>query len=120
MLSNEIVYKVLWVDDDKDIVKGTQLDAEEYGIQLDHYSNWEEAEIALKSNFKEYTAIILDANCQIKPNEPIKEWFITTVLPSLTGMFGENKRYIPWYILSAGTMDNFSFGMRSRIGIGII
>lgn len=113
MLSNEIVYKVLWVDDDKDIVKGTQLDAEEYGIQLDHYSNWEEAEIALKSNFKEYTAIILDANCQIKPNEPIKEWFITTVLPSLTGMFGENKRYIPWYILSAGTMDNFSFIVKS-------
>lgn len=113
MMTNEITYKVLWVDDQEEIVESTKLDADEYGIELDHYSNWQEAEVALKKDFEEYSAIILDAFCQINPNEGTKEEFITSVLPSITGLFGEKKKYIPWYILSAGTMDNFSFVVKS-------
>lgn len=104
----EIIYKVLWVDDEDEIVEGTKQDADEYGIKLDHYSNWQDAEVALKSNFEDYTAIILDAYCKIKPSEDIKDVFISAVLPSLARICGEKKKFIPWYILSAGTMDNFS------------
>ena len=86
---------------------GTQQDADEYGIELDRYSNWQDAEVALTSNFEDYSAIILDANCKIKPTESIKEEFITAVLPSLTRIFGEKQKMIPWYILSAGTMRYF-------------
>lgn len=104
----DITYKVLWVDDQKEIVESTKLDADKYGIELDHYSNWQEAETALENNFEDYTAIILDAYCQIKPTENIKEEFINAVLPSLSKAFGRKQKFIPWYILSAGTMNLFS------------
>ena len=107
-MTDEIIYKVLWVDDDQTIVKGTQIDADAYGIELDHYSNWQEAEVALKNNFDDYTAIILDAFCQISPNEDIQEGFIHVVLPSLATLFGEKHKFLPWYILSSGTMSGFS------------
>ena len=104
----EIEYKVLWVDDDLSIVSATKLDAEDYNIILDHYSNWEEAEIALKRDFEEYSAIILDANCKIKKSDIEQEEFITAILPSLLSIFGEKQRTIPWYLLSAGTMSMFN------------
>ncbi len=104
----DITYKVLWVDDQEEIVESTKLDADKFGIELDHYPNWQEAEVALRNNFEDYTAIILDAFCQINPGENIKDVFISAVLPSITRICGEKKKFIPWYILSAGTMDNFS------------
>jgi len=103
-----MTYRVLWVDDDKSIIKSTKQDADEYGIILDHYTNWQEAEVALKNNFDDYSAIILDAFCKISPTEDIQEGFIHVVLPSLTSLFGKKNRFIPWYILSAGTMSRFS------------
>ena len=36
---SDITYKVLWVDDDESIVVSTQLNAEDYNIMLDHYTN---------------------------------------------------------------------------------
>jgi hypothetical protein len=108
MVNNEMTYRVLWVDDDDAIVKGTKQDADEYGIILDHYTNWQDAEVALKNNFDDYSAIILDAFCKISPTEDIQEGFIHVVLPSLTSIFGKKNRFIPWYILSAGTMSRFS------------
>ena len=102
-----IEYKVLWVDDDLSIVSGTQLNAEDYHLKLDHYSNWEEAEKALRKDFDGYSAIILDANCKIKKADVEQEEFITAVLPSLLSIFGEKRRTIPWYMLSAGTMSMF-------------
>lgn len=108
MMLDKMIYKVLWVEDQKEIVESTKLDADQYGIELDHYSNWQDAEVNLRNNFDDYTAIILDAYCKIKPTEDIKEEFINAVLPSLARMFGEKKRFIPWYILSAGTMNYFT------------
>ena len=110
-----MTYKVLWIDDQEEIVESTKLDADEYGIELDHFSNWQDAEVALRSNFDDYTAIIFDAYCKIKPSEDIKEEFIGTVLPSLARIIGEKHKLIPWYILSAGTMRDFTPIIRSAI-----
>ena len=98
----ELTYKVLWVDDQEEIVESTKLDADEYGIELDHYTNWQEAEVALRNNFEDYSAIILDAFCKINKKEDKKEEFINAVLPSLARLYGEKNKLIPWYILSAG------------------
>jgi len=49
----QIVYKVLWIDDEDSIFVGYQMRADKYSIQLDRYSNWEEAEKALKSRLSE-------------------------------------------------------------------
>lgn len=101
-------YKVLWVDDDETIVFSTKLDAEDYNLELVHFSNWEEAEISLRKNFDEYSAIILDAYCKINKDSLEQEEFITAVLPSLSTLFGEKRRSIPWFLLSAGTMSTFN------------
>jgi len=104
----ETEYKVLWVDDDLSIVSSTLLAAEDYNLTLDHYSNWEEAELALRRDFDDYSAIILDANCKIKKTDVEREEFLTAILPSLSIIFGEKRRTIPWYLLSAGTMSMFN------------
>lgn len=111
-MNNSLTYNVLWIDDDTNIVESTKFVAEEYNLILEHYTNWEEAEKKLRKKFSEYSAIILDANCKIRPNEPEKEEFITAILPQLLLIFGEKQTIIPWYILSAGTMSNFSSTVR--------
>ena len=111
-----VIYKVLWVDDQsKDengnntaLCESLQLKAGEYNIDIDAYDNWEDAESVLKREFDEYTAIILDANCKIYKQGTEREEFITAILPSLNQIFGEKQKLLPWYILSAGTMSNFS------------
>lgn len=112
-MSEEILYKVLWIDDDESIVEGTRSVAEDYSLDLVHITNWKDAEKLLKEQFEEFSAIILDANCKLDASQLERELFIPTVMPSLTAIFGEKKKYIPWYILSAGTMANFSFVVES-------
>ena len=107
-MSTPTTYTVLWIDDDTNIIESTKMIADEYNLILEHYSNWQQAESSLRKNFTEYSAIILDANCKLRPLEPEKEEFITAVLPQLLQIFGEKQTSIPWYVLSAGTMSNFS------------
>lgn len=104
-----LLYKVLWVDDDLSIVDSTILDAEEYNLELIHKDNWVDAEKYLRENFEDISAIILDANCKIRKGDLEGATFIGSILPRLTAFFGEKQAYIPWFILSAGTMDNFNF-----------
>ena len=112
---NEVIYKVLWVDDQArdendeltDFYEGWQLKAGNYNIELVPFDNWEEAEHSLRKDFDEYFAIILDAYCKIHKYDIEQEELITAVLPSLTNIFGEKRRVNPWYLLFAGTMSNF-------------
>lgn len=110
-MANETAYKVLWIDDDTSIIEAFQIKAEGYNIDLCHVNNWEDAEKLLKSNFEDYSAIILDAECKMNANDPEEHSFIHKVLPSLNGLFGKKQAIIPWFILSAGTMDGFSSAM---------
>lgn len=107
-MANEEPYKVLWIDDDTSIIQGFQNKAEDYNIDLCPVTNWEDAELLLKEGFEDYSAIILDAECKIRANDPEESGFIHKVLTSLYKLFGKKQTTIPWYILSAGTMDGFS------------
>lgn len=110
---SDIRYKVLWVDDltgtqDEIFAAGFESVADGQGIDLIPFTNWEEAELELKKNFKFYSAIILDANCKYGKNDSkTDEFFIPSVVSSLARLFGEKRQTIPWYILSAGTMSKF-------------
>ena len=105
---DEAVYKVLWIDDQPEIVQGYQLLAGIRNIDLIHFENWMDAQSTLMKDFNELTAIILDANCKwdSAQNAP-SERFLPDVLSKLQELFGNKHREIPWYILSAGTMTNF-------------
>ena len=70
-MREETFYKVLWVEDDLSIIQGYQIIAESKDIELDVATNWEEAEEKLRINFKEYSAIILDAQCKIKKADTV-------------------------------------------------
>ncbi len=104
----DIIYKVLWIDDQPEIVKSYQYVAGLRNIQLMHFENWKDAQPTLEREFGELTAIILDANCKLDTTQQApSERFLGNVLSSLMKMFGDRHREIPWYILSEGTMTNF-------------
>lgn len=106
-MANNIIYKVLWIDDDTSIIDAYQTTAEGYNIDLCAVTNWQEAKKLLKDNFEDYSAIILDAECKMNAEDPEECGFIHKVLMDLNKFFGKKQIDIPWYILSAGTMDGF-------------
>lgn len=107
-MTTEIFYKVLWVEDDLSIIDAYQSRADRKDIELDVATNWEDAEEKLRINFNEYSAIILDAQCKIKKEDTVAtKFFLGHVSIRLSRIFGEKHKFIPWYILSAGTMDDF-------------
>lgn len=104
----DVFYKVLWVEDDPSIIQSFQINAEGNGIELDVASNWEDAEEKLRINFDEYSAIVLDAQCKIKKTDKVpSKLFLGHVSVRLSRICGEKHKFIPWYVLSAGTMDDF-------------
>lgn len=100
--------KVLWVEDERDTAQSFSVLAEVHGVQLEVASSWERAENMLRLHFREYTAIILDANCKIKERDTTPNAsFLGLASVRLARIFGEKHELIPWYVLSAGTMDSF-------------
>ena len=61
--------QVLWVEDDPDNIQFYPIEASRYGLELVPFSCWEEAEKALVSDFKRWSAIILDAKCKYKKDD---------------------------------------------------
>lgn len=108
-MAEVVNYRVLWVDDDEDvIVSFPPYVGEKHHIDVDVATNWEEAEQLLRLNFKEYSAIILDAFCKIKKTDKVpSNLFLGHVAPRVAMIFGEKQAFIPWYVLSAGTMEHF-------------
>lgn len=110
-------YKVLWIDDQPELVKGYQFWAGLRNIELIHRESWTDAILVLEKEFNELTAIILDANCKYNTSDKaLDEGFLGDVLQELKELFGKRGRFIPWYILSAGTMSNFSIITNVVIG----
>ncbi len=106
----QINYKVLWVDDDESIIDAYATLAEtSYNLSLDVAPDWETAEEKLRVHFREYSAIILDANCKLKRTDSKpSEFFLGQASARLSQIFGEKHEFIPWYVLSAGTMSQFN------------
>lgn len=95
--------KVLWVDDDPDILDAFPNEAGLYEIQLEPYEYWEKAERALRANFGDYDAIILDAKCKCKKDDdPNAPRFLSNAIRSVESICAERHHQIPWYVLSMG------------------
>ena len=88
-------YKVLWIDDQPELVKGYQFWAGLRNIELIHQESWADAIPVLEKEFNELTAIILDANCKYNTSDKaLDEGFLGDVLQELKELFGK------WRILS--------------------
>ena len=101
------IYKVLWVDDQEEIVAGYQFQAGLRNIQLIHKADWASAKEILEKEFDELTAIILDAHCKLDAKSLAFEFFLGQAAADLQVAFGKKQKLIPWYVLSNGTMNNF-------------
>lgn len=101
---NTNLLQVLWVEDDPDNIQFYPMQAFHYGLELVPFGCWEDAEHALVSDFKRWSAIILDAKCKYKrgdhDNAPR---FLSHALSAITKICAECKRVIPWYVLSGGS-----------------
>ena len=105
MSETNILYKVLWVEDEDIFVRPLKIKSKiRYGLELDRYTNWQEAQEALEKDFDSYSAIILDAYCKPDPSSREKVYFLQIALSKLEGVFGRKQQYIPWYVFSGQIM----------------
>ena len=103
----KIMIKVLWIEDDLEVFKAFRETAYDYSIEFIHSDNWIDGKKLLKEQFKEISAIIFDAHCKWDKGSIADDKFLSDVLSELWELFGKADRSIPWYILSAGTMNNY-------------
>lgn len=105
-MRNENFIQVLWVEDDPEITETYPLEAARYGIQLVPFSCWQDAEAALLSDFKRWSAIVLDAKCKYKKeSQDNAAVFLTQALTSIASICTQQHRVLPWYVLSGGSDD---------------
>ena len=102
----EKLIKVLLVENDPEVIEAFPGEAYEYGIHLVPFTNWDEAELALKEDFEQWSAIILDAKCCLHADSPDNAAvFLTNVSNAIT-LLCRGKKFIPWYVLSGQAEDN--------------
>lgn len=106
---NTNLIQVLWVEDDPDNIQFYPIEASCYGLELVPFCCWEEAEKALVSDFKRWSAIILDAKCKYKKGDHDNaQRFLIHALSSITKICAEQKRVIPWFVLSGGSEEELN------------
>lgn len=102
-------YQVLWVEDDQEVIKNFSMAAEKKNIQLTALNCWNDANIALASNYNRWDAIILDAKCKHYPDsEDDAVVFLAEAQSAISRLAEKNKRIIPWYIFSGGDENEIS------------
>ena len=108
-IMNKNLIQVLWVEDDPQNIQLYPIEASRYGLELVPFRCWEEAENALVSDFKRWSAIILDAKCKYKKEDHDNaSRFLVHALSSITKICTERKRIIPWFILSGGSEEELN------------
>jgi hypothetical protein len=101
--------KVLWIEDDPQVINAYPDEAFDYGLQLVHFPCWDAAKVELIRNYDSWEAIILDAKCKVHANDlDSAPRFLVNVLAELNGLKSEHDKIIPWYILSGGGDDEIS------------
>ena len=108
MMIDSNMIKVLWIEDDLKVYKAFRGTASLYNIDFIHADNWIDGKQFLKEQFNEISAIILDAQCKWDKNSIAEDKFLNEVMSELWELFGEVRKTIPWYILSAGTMNDYA------------
>lgn len=106
---NNNYIQVLWVEDDPQITVTYPIEAAQYGIELVPFSCWKEAEEALRTDFKRWSAIVLDAKCKYKHDSPDNaKIFLSQAIYAITKICAEKHWIIPWFVLSGGSEDELN------------
>jgi len=108
-IMNENLIQVLWIEDDPQITRTYPLEAAQYGIHLVPFSCWEDAEKTLESDFKRWSAIVLDAKCKYKrDSHDNAAVFLTQAMHAIDTICASRHRILPWYVLSGGSEEELN------------
>lgn len=112
--------QVLWIEDDPVVTNSYPAEAEQYDLQLVHFPCWDDAKVALESDFNRWEAIILDAKCKVHAgstdNAP---QFLGNVILGITSICQKKQRPIPWYVLTGdGSKEVLDSIPENRQGMG--
>lgn len=105
---NEI--KVLWIEDQEksEACQSFKALAKLEGITLITKGDWQTGKEYLLNNKQDISAIILDCYCKLTPDDAENDEFLKNVISEIDGISTKYGKLFPWYVLSAGSRDNFS------------
>lgn len=101
-MKENTTYKVLWVDDEEEVVSAFVMASQLAGFEVTQFLSWDKAAAELKQHFFDWDAVILDVHCVVKEGEPATDYFLSTAVTELVEIGRSKGAEIPWYILSAG------------------
>ena len=108
-MGNPDLIKVLWVEDDPDVLESYPDEACEYGLKLVPHLCWDDAKSALESDFDSWSAIILDAKCKYhRDSADNAVEFLREALDDISTICEKKGRIIPWYVLTGGSETEVS------------
>lgn len=108
-MSENLQYRVLWIEDDPNFKDSFEKVAASEGIVMTHYEDWETASSYLNQYIEEIDAVVFDAHCKIRKGETVgNDSFLHIAVVEMLLIFAKHHTVRPWYILSAGTMNRFS------------
>ena len=101
--------QVLWVEDDPEVTESYPEKAVQFGLQLNAYPCWDDAKVALESDYDRWSAIILDAKCIYhRGDDDDAKVFLRETLDDISTMCERRGRIIPWYVLTGGDTTEVS------------
>lgn len=111
----ENLIKVLWVEDDPDVLGSYPEEAWGYGLELDSRLCWDDAKSALESDFDSWSAIILDAKCKYhRDSADNAVEFLREALDDISTICEKKGRIIPWYVLTGGSETEVSDSINDK------
>lgn len=116
MAKNNALYKVLWVDEERNSVNFVEM-ARARGLVVYQYSSWEEAREVLDRRFEAFSAVVLDGNCVVNAGEKASPDFLYQAVREMEAVFASHEESLPWYVLSSGSAPDFENTIR-RVGMG--
>ena len=97
-------YKVLWIEDELEkFIYQLGIFAEKHNIELTSYTSLEDAEPVLRGQFRDFSAVILDAHCPVKRGMRPQDDFLTQALTLIKSLSDAKSYEMPYYVYSAGT-----------------
>ncbi len=97
----EKTFRIIFVDDDRRYADSLQDRAfSEFGLELEHYDNWEEAFTKLEEDFDAYHGVIIDGKGKLsKDSKDDDQRHVNKAIGDLREQKGRG-RYIPYVVLS--------------------
>ena len=101
--------QVLWVEDDPKVTETYPLKAESFDLELVSFPCWDDAKVALESDYDRWSAIILDAKCKHhRDSKDSAVVFLREALKDISVLSEKKGHIIPWYVLTGGDESEVS------------